>query len=107
MSEPWGKLRIDVVDDEIIIDLPGTSNSVTHYKPANSPKLSLGISRTKMTTARHSTYPTSLHVLGRQPTTKHASSGGLCNPRRSRRGGLALTRCAFAELLCVPYSKVR
>ena len=37
MTEPWGSLRIDVVDDEIIVFLPGSSYSVTYYKPANSP----------------------------------------------------------------------
>jgi hypothetical protein len=39
MTESWGKLRIEVVDDEIIITLPGTSYSVTYYKPPNSPQL--------------------------------------------------------------------
>ncbi len=36
MTEPWGSLRIDVVGDEIIVFLPGSSYSV---KPANSPQL--------------------------------------------------------------------
>jgi hypothetical protein len=39
MTESWGKLRIDVVDDEIIISLPATTYSVTYYKPPNSPQL--------------------------------------------------------------------
>src|SRR6478672_8296591 len=39
MTEPWGRLRLDVVDDEIIITLPGTSYSVTYFKRANSPQL--------------------------------------------------------------------
>jgi len=39
MTGPWGSLRIDVVDDEIIVCLPGSSYSVTYYKPANSPQL--------------------------------------------------------------------
>ena len=39
MTESWGKLRIDVVDDEIIVSLPGTSYSVTYFKPPNSPQL--------------------------------------------------------------------
>jgi hypothetical protein len=39
MTEPWGSLRIDVVDDVIIVFLPGSSYSVTYYKPANSPQL--------------------------------------------------------------------
>jgi hypothetical protein len=39
MSEPWGNLRVDVVDDEIIIVLPGTTYCVTYYKPPSSPQL--------------------------------------------------------------------
>lgn len=39
MSDPWGKLRVDVVDDEIIVVLPGTSYSVTYFKRPNSPHL--------------------------------------------------------------------
>jgi hypothetical protein len=39
MVESWGKLRVDVVDDEIIIVLPGTTYKVTYYKPVNSPQL--------------------------------------------------------------------
>jgi hypothetical protein len=30
---------VDVIDDEIIIVLPGTTYSVTYYKPASSPQL--------------------------------------------------------------------
>ena len=33
------RLRLEVVDDEIIITLPGTSYSVTYFKRANSPQL--------------------------------------------------------------------
>ena len=39
MTEPWGRLHLDVVDDEIIITLPFTAYTVTYYKPANSPQL--------------------------------------------------------------------
>jgi hypothetical protein len=39
MSETWDNLRLDVVDDEIMITLPGTTYSVTYYKPPNSPQL--------------------------------------------------------------------
>lgn len=39
MTNPWGDLRLDVVDDEIIVSLPGTSYSVTYFKGANSPQL--------------------------------------------------------------------
>ena len=34
-----GMLRLDVVDDEIVISLPGTSYRVTYYKPFGSPQL--------------------------------------------------------------------
>ena len=40
MTEPWGRLRLDVVDDEIIVSIPGTSYSVTYYKRGNSPPAS-------------------------------------------------------------------
>ena len=39
MTEPWGRLRVDVVDDELIVSLPGTSYSVTYFKRASSPQL--------------------------------------------------------------------
>jgi hypothetical protein len=48
MTEPWGRLRIDVVDDEIIVSLPGTSYSVTYFKRANSPQLLAGASHIQM-----------------------------------------------------------
>jgi hypothetical protein len=33
------KLRVQVVDDEIIVTRPGSSYSVTYYKPDRSPQL--------------------------------------------------------------------
>ena len=33
MTDTWGSLHIDVVDDEIIVYLPATSYTVTYYKP--------------------------------------------------------------------------
>jgi hypothetical protein len=39
MIESWGQLRIDIVDDEIIVSLPGTRYRVTYFKRANSPQL--------------------------------------------------------------------
>jgi hypothetical protein len=39
MTESWGRLRIDVVNDEIIVSVPGTSYRVTYFKRANSPQL--------------------------------------------------------------------
>ena len=32
-------LRVQICDNEIIVTLPGTSYSVTYYKPARSPQL--------------------------------------------------------------------
>jgi hypothetical protein len=39
MAESWGKFRVKVVDDEIIVALPGTTYSVTYYKLPSSPQL--------------------------------------------------------------------
>jgi hypothetical protein len=39
LAAPWGRLRVDVVDDEIIVSLPGTLYSVTYYKLPKSPQL--------------------------------------------------------------------
>ena len=39
MTEPWDALRIEVVDDDIIVSLPGTTYSVTYFKRQNSPQL--------------------------------------------------------------------
>jgi hypothetical protein len=39
MADSWGNLHIAVVDDEIIVSLPGTSYGVTYFKPPNSPQL--------------------------------------------------------------------
>jgi len=35
----WQYLRVDVLDDEIIVSLPYTSYSVTYFKRKNSPQL--------------------------------------------------------------------
>ena len=39
MTEPWGALRVEAVDDEIIVTLPGTTYNVTYYKPDKAPEL--------------------------------------------------------------------
>ena len=39
MGDGWGNLRIEVVDDEIIVTLPGTSYGVTYFKRPTSPQL--------------------------------------------------------------------
>ena len=39
MTDPWGSLLVQVIDDEIIVSLPGTSYSVTYYKRPKSPQL--------------------------------------------------------------------
>ena len=39
MTDAWGKLHAEVLEDEIIITLPFTNYTVTYYKPATSPGL--------------------------------------------------------------------
>lgn len=39
MAVPPGELRIQVVDDELIVSLPQSSYAVTYDKHANSPQL--------------------------------------------------------------------
>ncbi|MGB6196297.1 MAG: hypothetical protein WBF49_08160 [Methyloceanibacter sp.] len=39
MTEAWGRLQVEVWDDEIVITLPFTDYTVTYYKSANSPGL--------------------------------------------------------------------
>jgi hypothetical protein len=39
MTEPWGTLRTEVVDDEIVVSVPGASYSVTYFKRPSSPQL--------------------------------------------------------------------
>ena len=39
MPSPKADLRVQVIDDEIIVTRPGSSYSVTYYKPENSPQL--------------------------------------------------------------------
>jgi hypothetical protein len=39
MTNAPSELRVQVVDDEIIVTLPGSHYSVTYYKPAKSPQL--------------------------------------------------------------------
>jgi hypothetical protein len=39
MTDAWGRLHVEVLEDEIIITLPFTNYAVTYYKPANSPGL--------------------------------------------------------------------
>ena len=39
MTDAWDSFHIEVVDDEIIVTLPGTTYSVTYFKRANSPQL--------------------------------------------------------------------
>jgi hypothetical protein len=40
MSNQWGSLLVDVVDDEILVSLPGTSYIVVYFKREGSPQLS-------------------------------------------------------------------
>ena len=39
MMSANSEFRVQVVDDEIIVTLPGSHYSATYYKPAKSPKL--------------------------------------------------------------------
>jgi len=39
MTNAKSELRVQVVDDEIIVTLPGSHYSVTYYKSAKSPRL--------------------------------------------------------------------
>jgi len=39
MPSPKADLRVQVIDDEIIVTRPGSSYSVTYYKPEDSPQL--------------------------------------------------------------------
>jgi hypothetical protein len=36
MIDAWGRLQVEVWDDEIVITLPASIYAVTYYKPANS-----------------------------------------------------------------------
>jgi hypothetical protein len=40
---PEPKVRVQVVDSELIVTLPGSFYSVTYYKPQNSPQLAKNI----------------------------------------------------------------
>jgi hypothetical protein len=52
MTEPWGRLRLDVVDDEIIVTLPGTNYSETYFSAQTRLSFSQGTSRRQMICAR-------------------------------------------------------
>ena len=39
MTPGLADIRLVVVDDEILVALPGTSYTVTYYKPQHSPQL--------------------------------------------------------------------
>ena len=36
---PWGNLRVEVVDDDIVVTQPGSNFSVVYYKPRDEPQL--------------------------------------------------------------------
>ena len=48
MTDAWGSLHIDVVDDEIIVTLPFTIYTVTYYKPPTHLSYSPRTSRRRM-----------------------------------------------------------
>ena len=39
MTVPWGSLRVEVVDDEIIVTQAGSNFSAVYYKPQDEPQL--------------------------------------------------------------------
>jgi hypothetical protein len=39
MTSLKSDLRVQIVDDELIVTLPGSTYSVTYYKPERSPQL--------------------------------------------------------------------
>ena len=39
MTNLGPKIRVQVVDDELVVSLPGSLYSVTYYKPEKSPQL--------------------------------------------------------------------
>jgi hypothetical protein len=39
VTNPGQKIHVQVVDDELIVSLPGSLYSVTYYKPERSPQL--------------------------------------------------------------------
>lgn len=98
MIDSWGSLHVQVLDDEIIIALPGSHYTVTYYMPPNSPQLlarnfpKTNDSRVPMTQAENGP--------GGSPMTKRASWGGLYRrlrlapfrhqPGPRRRGGLGI-----------------
>ena len=51
MTDAWGTLHVEVLEDEIIITLPFTNYTVTYYKPANSRGFSQRTSRRRMIAA--------------------------------------------------------
>jgi hypothetical protein len=78
MTEPWGSLWIDVVDDEIIVFLPGSSYSVTYYKPENSPQLLARRISDQDDRRVPMTYRSFSLAPGKQQTPRRVNSGGLC-----------------------------
>ena len=51
MTDAWGRLQVEVLEDEIVITLPFTNYTVTYYKLANSPGFSQRTSRRRMIAA--------------------------------------------------------
>jgi hypothetical protein len=39
LTVPWGNLRVEVVDDDIVVTQPGSNFSVVYYKPRDEPQL--------------------------------------------------------------------
>jgi hypothetical protein len=65
-----GQLRVEVLGDEIVVILPGTSYGITYYKPAHSPQLLAKDFRSKVDSRAPITYSEFLAQAWRAANTK-------------------------------------
>jgi hypothetical protein len=85
-TEP--KLRVQVVDDKLIVTLPGSHYSVTYYKPGSASHL-MAKNIAERDDLRIQLPVADFLAAGVSPTTRRESSGGSCNalvrgPSRAR-----------------------
>jgi hypothetical protein len=76
MTDAWGTLHVEVLEDEIIITLPFTNYTVTYFKPANSPGLLAKNFPTKDDSRAPTPRQSSSNGHGSSPTTRPESWGG-------------------------------
>ena len=85
MTRPESALHVEVLDDEFVITMPGTSYKVTFRKLADGPGLILalhtkyGMIRTLLSLGR-----SFLPALGESPMIRRASWGGSFRTRGKR-----------------------